>query len=231
MPAEVGAPESERRRRQHDGGWPPATADAATTSGHDCAADQRGLMARTPTHTIEDPGGRTAAAGRDDPDLPTGACSTCTPRWRRCPPDRPWRRPKPTCPQVARQDSKCCRAGHNAGGMPPVVSGWIGALPAAPAAEPARIAVITATIPADSAPSQGRHRSRRRVEGRAETRGLADKPSAINPPDTAPRNTLARPFAPVIAADRAPCKTKCSVVTNVTTAGLSSSGIPAARPL
>ena len=115
--------------------------------------------------------------------------------------------------------------------MPPVVSGWIGALPAAPAAEPARIAVITATIPADSAPSQGRHRSRRRVEGRAETRGLADKPSAINPPDTAPRNTLARPFAPVIAADRAPCKTKCSVVTNVTTAGLSSSGIPAARPL
>ena len=195
------------------------------------APDQRGLMERAHQPT---PSRIPAAA----PPLPAEMIQISRPAPAQharpdgaVTPDHPRRRPKPTCPQVARQDSKCCRAGHNAGGMPPVVSGWIGALPAAPAAEPARIAVITATIPADSAPSQGRHRSRRRVEGRAETRGLADKPSAINPPDTAPRNTLARPFAPVIAADRAPCKTKCSVVTNVTTAGLSSSGIPAARPL
>src|SRR5262252_2724821 len=54
--------------------------------------------------------------------------------------------------------------------------------------------------------------------------------SAVNPPDTAPKKMLARPFDSAIVADRAPCKTKCSVVTKVTTAGLTPSGIAGACP-
>ena len=45
---------------------------------------------------------------------------------------------------------------------------------------------------------------------------VATSPRAIRPPDTAPRNTLARPTDSEIVALRAPCSVKCSVVTNVT---------------
>src|SRR5215831_3353703 len=48
---------------------------------------------------------------------------------------------------------------------------------------------------------------------------VATSPRAIRPPDTAPRNTLARPIDSEIVALRAPCSVKRSVVTNVTAPG------------
>src|SRR5215469_14005124 len=46
----------------------------------------------------------------------------------------------------------------------------------------------------------------------------AISPSATSPADTEPRNIVARPVDSAIVAARAPCRVKCSVVTNVTAA-------------
>src|SRR5215469_4409462 len=55
----------------------------------------------------------------------------------------------------------------------------------------------------------------------------AISPSATSPADTEPRNIVARPVDSAIVAARAPCRVKCSVVTNVTAAGRGSAS-PAA---
>src|SRR5215471_3309322 len=47
----------------------------------------------------------------------------------------------------------------------------------------------------------------------------AINPSATSPADTEPRNIVALPVDSAIVAARAPCRVKCSVVTNVTAAG------------
>src|SRR5215469_5533133 len=51
----------------------------------------------------------------------------------------------------------------------------------------------------------------------------AINPSATSPADTEPRNIVARPVDSAIVAARAPCRVKCSVVTNVTAADRGSS--------
>ena len=48
---------------------------------------------------------------------------------------------------------------------------------------------------------------------------VATRPSATSPADTAPMNMVARLVDSAIVAARAPCRVKCSVVTNVTAAG------------
>src|SRR5215469_15078436 len=59
----------------------------------------------------------------------------------------------------------------------------------------------------------------------------AISPSATSPADTEPRNIVARPVDSAIVAARAPCRVKCSVVTNVTAAGRGSSPPAAALAL
>src|SRR5215469_16412239 len=51
---------------------------------------------------------------------------------------------------------------------------------------------------------------------------VATSPSATRPADTAPTNIVARLVDSAIVAARAPWRVKCSVVTNVTAAGLGS---------
>src|SRR6266487_462686 len=53
----------------------------------------------------------------------------------------------------------------------------------------------------------------------ADIGGGGDQPEPTRPPETAPRNMVARPVASAIVDYRAPCRVKCSVVTNVTAAG------------
>src|SRR6516165_10878202 len=60
---------------------------------------------------------------------------------------------------------------------------------------------------------------------------VAISPSATRPADTEPRNIVARPADSAIAAARAPCKVKCSVVMNVTAAGRGSAPPTAALVL
>src|SRR5262249_27992128 len=48
---------------------------------------------------------------------------------------------------------------------------------------------------------------------------VATSPSATSPADTAPMNIVARLVDSAMVAARAPCRVKCSVVTNVTAAG------------
>src|SRR5215471_3167833 len=59
----------------------------------------------------------------------------------------------------------------------------------------------------------------------------AINPSATSPADTEPRNIVARPVDSAIVAARAPCRVKCSVVTNVTAADRGSASPAAALVL
>jgi hypothetical protein len=57
------------------------------------------------------------------------------------------------------------------------------------------------------------------VERGADAGGCGDQPEGDEPADTAPMKIVARLVDSVIAAVRAPCRVKCSVVTNATAVG------------